>query len=1083
MKKLLLVLGVTGGLLAVGAGLFVWLFDFDEALNAQKDEHLPRVEALLGRKVTVGAIKTTFLPVLGATIEDVVVLGRTPDEAPLLKLDRLVFRVDLWTAVKSAGTDVKLEALLLEGLAVNLVREADGSLSYDDVLKRLAEGPPPEEAPKPLDPEARKFIENLQLQRIALVDGRFDLVDKATGGAPATTQIKKLNVELNDVVLSSPFDLRVRAAVFADAENFDLTVRVGPVPIGKPDAVLPIHKVKIEAKSIDLARIIPYLGEGFPLHLDSAAFSANLTIDDPTGAKGPIAVAGSLGLTKLALVGGEAFDIEAKPNLTFDPAAGALDLTGFSLDFAGMTVTASGKVDGLKTARPAFHGLKVATTGIDLGRLQTLLPPLAAALPKGMKLAGPLVFDVNATGDASAQTIAAVVDLDGARIFVPGALDKPAGTALHVRLDADTTPQAVTLKGMNLAVGGLNLTLTGSVSGLDTKPSFDLRGDTGSFPLGGLMRLLPAVNQAVPADVQIAGNLQLSALIEGDGQYLDAKVKVAISGADLEVPGVTVRGSGRIDASAVGNPSKSLVAKVDADLDGLEVKAGADFHKPAGTALSLHLDATSAGAATTVRSLTARIGPLDLQASGSANAGNLDLRMTIQRFAVAGLTGLVPALKDGPLARATLGASVALKGNPSRPTTVEAQLDDFYFGVGRSSLAGKASVKNLDAPIVRFTFNSPHFDLDEVFPPAPGPAPPEPEGGGGPLPPIVQRIDAQGALRIADGKAVDIPFTDFVGELTMKSGVLRFSSLQFKAYDGTFSAAPTTVDLSGAKPAFDLNVKMDRVDANKLLTEQANQPNVLKGRMSTELQVKGKGEVWEELAPTLSGALGLALAEGELPGLNLESDLLGGVAKKIPQLKLPKAGGTALKALAARFEIRNGRLELKEPLKTNTGSGPLTLDGAIGLDTSLHLTGTMELQPETLRRLSGGKVNPDKPIPVSLTIGGTLADPKVSGVDAEKLAVILVAAALGGLAGDQIEAAKKAAEEARRRAEAEARKLTDMARRKADEVKRKAQQAKTQALAAANKAKNDAQRKAKAAADKAKKDAAARAKKKLKGLF
>ncbi|MCB9535924.1 MAG: DUF748 domain-containing protein [Myxococcales bacterium] len=1085
MKKVLVILGIAVGVLALAVGIFVAVFDLDEVINQQKDQHLPRVEAMLGRKVQIGQIQTTILPVLGAEIADVVVMGRTPDEPPLLKLDRVVVKVDLWTAIKSAGTDVQLDALLLEGLAVHLVREADGSLSYEDVLKRLSEGPPPEEAPQPLDAETRRFIEGLKLERVALVDGRFELVDKATGGAPATTHIEKLNVELNDVVLASPFEVRVRAAIFAQQENFDLTVKVGPVPIGQPDAEVPIHHVALKADGVDLAKVVPYLGPDFPVQVDSATFSADLTVEDPLAAKGRIAVAGSLGLKTVAL-GGEPFDLEATPNLTFDPKAGLLDLTGFGVDLSGMKVTASGKVHDLNTARPRFEGLKVATTGLDLGRLQAMLPPFAAALPKGAKLGGPLVFTVDATGDAEKQVVQARFDLDGARIFLPDALDKPAGTALHLSLDATTTPKRVDLKGLSLAVGGLNLTLAGAIAGLDATPTFDLKGDTGQFPLGGLMRLLPAVKAGVPADVQIAGNLQVGMHLKGSAKDLDAQVQIGISGADLAVPGVTVRGSGRIAASAQGDPASNLATKVDMGLDGLEVKAGPDFHKPAGTPFSVNLDATTAGANTTVRTLNVQIGPLAVKGSGSANGGVLNVNVDIPRFAVAGLTSIVPALKDGPLARATLGMKLAFKGDPGRPASVEAKMDDFYFAVGQSSLAGQLTVKNLDAPNVRFEFTSPHFELEEVVPPSDAPAAKD-EGGGGPLPPIVQRIDAAGGLRIAKGKAVDIPFTDFVGTLTMQNGVVRFSKLQFRAYDGTFSAAPTEVNLSGPEPAFDLNVKMEKVDANALLTDQADMPNTLTGRMNTDFQLKGRGDVWEKLAPTLTGALGLALENGKLASLNLEGDILGAIADKVPGLKANSAGGTALRDLAARFTVQNGKLTLKQPITTQTGSGPLELDGAIGLDSSLHLTGTLTLSPDTIRRLSGGRAKVDAPVPVSVRIGGTLTDPKVSGVEGEKLALLLAAGAVGMLAGEQIEDAKKAAEAAKARALAEAKKAEAQARAAAARAEREARMAAGRAKAEAEKAKKEAEAKARAAAEKAKKEAkdkaAKEAKKQLKGLF
>jgi len=96
MGKVLKVLIALAALALAGAGAFVAFFDFDGAINAQKDKYLPEVEKMLGRKVAVGPVKTTFLPVLGAEVKDIVVQG--PASAPadaLLKLGDVVFQVDL----------------------------------------------------------------------------------------------------------------------------------------------------------------------------------------------------------------------------------------------------------------------------------------------------------------------------------------------------------------------------------------------------------------------------------------------------------------------------------------------------------------------------------------------------------------------------------------------------------------------------------------------------------------------------------------------------------------------------------------------------------------------------------------------------------------------------------------------------------------------------------------------------------------------------------------------------------------------------------------------------------------------------
>ncbi|MCA9541208.1 MAG: DUF748 domain-containing protein, partial [Myxococcales bacterium] len=503
-RKILITLGVLLAVLVVFIVIFAAVFDLDETINARKAEMLPQLEQRLGRGIEIGEVRTTLLPVLGAEIRDVVIKGRTPDEPPLLRIARVRFAVGLWTAIKSLGKEVRLDALIIDGLTLELIREADGRLSYEDVLARLSEGPPPDEAPKPLDPEVRRIIQNAELRRVALENSRLRLIDKATGGAPAETFINDLLIEVDDVKLSQPFEVHVAASVFADRPNFDLRVALGPVPIGQENAAVPIDKVALQAEGIDLSRLTPYLGPGAPASIHSATFGANLTVDDPLGSRGGIAVKGELHVGNLALgtpKPGQAFTLDVAPNLVIDPVEGVIDLTGFRLALDKMTLTADGRIEGLLAGRPTFKGVMLKTADFDFTRLFALLPDARAALPPGMELGGPFALDVKAEGDPDAQDIQLAVDLDGARLLVPEALDKPAGAALHANLDAHLTRDSVDLKDLALALGPLALNARGTVRNF-AQPVFNVKGGTGDTPIDGLARLLPAVRAAVPADVQ-----------------------------------------------------------------------------------------------------------------------------------------------------------------------------------------------------------------------------------------------------------------------------------------------------------------------------------------------------------------------------------------------------------------------------------------------------------------------------------------------------------------------------------------------------------------------------------------------------
>lgn len=1062
IRKLLKFIGILLALLVVAIIVVLLVVDFDAVLNDQLKAEKPRIESALGRKIELGPVKATLFP-LGAEVTEIRVLGRTPEEAPLMTLKRAHFKVDLWRALISAGTDTRLDELVIDGLVLNLVREKDGTLSYEDVVKRLAEGAPPEEAPKPLDAEQKRRLQNLVLDRVALVNAEIHLEDR-TPATPAKTFIKQLSVELLDVALVSPFEVQLKAAVIAENPNLDVRMRLGPLPIGEPGAQAPLHWLTVKATDIDLGALVPYLGGALPVAIGSARFSADLRLDDPQARTGAMKLSGTMSVADLA-VGeplGQPFALALAPNVSFSPGAGVFDLTGFSLALDDMKLTADGKLAGIGI-KPHFDGLKIRSENMDFDRIFALLPQALKSLPPGAKLGGPFSIQLTASGTPEAQAIEGALDFDGATIQVPGALSKPKGARLHLKTKADLAPDSLVLHRFALGLGPLSLDLVGSIKNFK-QPIVNLKGDTGRFEIGSLLRFIPSVRAAVPDDVQLGGQAQVSVQIAGTAQQVKGDVKLGIYGADLAVPGATLQGTGEVVATVQGAPAGALALTLDTDLAGMAIEAGEAFKKPAGTPFAIHAAADRAPGSTTIKTFSLDLGPLHVTGSATLGAA-MAVEATIQKFSVEQLAALLPALKGSPYSKATLGLKLAGRGDPKVPASVEAKIENLEFALGKNQLAGRAEVQNLDAPRVRFDFTSPWLDLDALLPA--GGEEEKPAAGPPQIPDIVKRIDGEGSLQVAQGIFGGIPFTDFVGQLSLKNGKLRFSKLDFKAYEGTFTGADTHADLGAAKPAFGVKMSLKNVNAAGLLAEQAGlKKKNITGRLSTELDITGQGLVWEQIAPSLAGQFGLSLLNGKIENLDTETAILAPVALLLPLIQKDKiVKGQAFKSLAGTFEIKQGMLRLKSPMAIVDDKATFKLDGGIGLDQRLALTGTVELTPALIALASGGRIVTKRPLPVALKLGGTLSDPEITGIEVRALATELAKAA--GLKG--LDEARKVVEE------------------KVEEVKavveEKVDDAKKQAEAAAEAAKAEAKKRADEAKKKAEEEAKKKAKGALKGLF
>ncbi|MCA9542889.1 MAG: AsmA family protein [Myxococcales bacterium] len=1071
MRKALKVLAILLVVFVAALGIFLAVFDLDETINTQKDEYLPELEKALGRKVDVGAIKTTLMPVLGAEIRDVKIAGAGTDGPPV-QIKALRFGVGLWDAIKSAGSTVALRELVVDGLVIDVTRHEDGSLNIDDILKRLAEGPPPEEAPKPLSPEAKQFLQNLTLKRVAIENAAIRFRDEATGGEPALIEIGDLLVEIKDAALVSPIEVTVSAALFGASKNLEVRTRLGPLPIGE-DKPLAIEHITVKLDGLDVAPVVPYLGEALPIGLKSAQITGGLKVTDPLHVGQGRALETDLSVAGLAFEGGKPFAFGLKGAVATPRQSGRVEVSGLAVQIDAMKLNVKGNLTGLTTGRMNVEGFKISSEGLHFGELMARLPPLAKALPPGAKLDGPFTLSGELDGDAEEQRIAANVDLGPTLLRIPGAIAKPAGTPLGLQIDVTRLNNSLEIRKGDLNIGPMALTSKGKVLGLDKTPRVDIQAGTGRFSIDGLVRLLPAVSEAVPPDVKVAGQAEITVRAKGDASAFDAAVDVQLTGADLRAPGATLVGSGGLRATAKQGPAGGLAASLSADLSGLTVKAGDAVDKAAGVPTKIDVQLAKSGDRLQFGSFEVILGPLHLTGRGgmAQDGSNADVSLKLADFELAALAKILPGAIEGPMAQAKVGVDAGIKGNLAKPETVSVDVSSLRFALGRSQLSGTASVKNGPAPVIRFDLNAPQLHLDEIAPPGPEEAPAE-EGGPVEIPEIAKVIDARGRIRIGRGSARGYEFNDFDGQITLQNGRLSFQKMDFRAFDGTFSAARTVADLRPAVPQLKLRVDLRQVNAALLLTQLADMGDALQGRLTTTVNVDAAGLDWPTMSKSLSGALNMQIIQGRLKGASLEQALFDPVQARLPLLKGQRAKDLGLESLAGSFEVKDGQMRLKEPMSLMTPQGPMTLNGAIGLDQSLDLVGTVQVAPALVARISGGKINPAGPIPVGLKLAGTLTDPKFGGVEVDKLATALLTAA----AGSQVAAAKAEAERLAAEAKARAQAEVDQAKARAQA---EADKAKARAQAEADKAKA----RAKAEADKAKKKASDKAKKALKGLF
>lgn len=1018
----------------VALPVIAWAFDLGGLVRQQVLALKPGWEAEIGRPLQIGTVSLRVFPTLAVAIHDVVVQAEPARAAaggasaePLFRLGSVEVRVAMWPLLASLGKRVQVSGIDIAAPAVSVVKFTDGRLSYQDIVERTAS---PDKPPaKPMSPETLEYLAGVRLARAAITSASLhftDLGPTTSGAPPAQFSIDQLDLVAEDARLGAAFPLTLDAAVLSAQRNLHLEVTVAPVPrdlvLGPPLSL--VERVVLKLLPLEVEPLLRFVPPPAGLGLAKALLEANLALEMPASAARKIRLNGSLGARQLVLQAasahgappalGQPIDVSLVTDLTADPVAGDVTAPTLSLSLGLMSV--GGKVD-LRAAfdKPRLNALDLKSSGVTFERIAALLPP--GTLPRGAQLSGPIELSAAASGSPESAEVNARLDVSGASILLPGALRKPAGTALFTEFKGRVQPAVIDVDRLALVLGALSVAVHGTV-----KPAgdFDLQLDSIRAQIDPLVRLLPEVERDIPAGTTVAGDLAIGGHVKRTGKLLDGNVRVELAGAAVKTSALEL-GGGALLSAVMRAAGSSDTIDASLDLGPARVRVPGSLDKAAGVPMRIVLGADRAGERLTVRQASAELPGVDLQAAGVSDgaAHRLDLKVSRCDLDLARLAQVAPMLRDRQtlpawLADARIHLVAAVQGDPAKLGTLHARMDDFDLTAAGGHVKGFAEVLGLDQPrTIAFSFAGSGLDFDRILGTHPAsdaaPAPKAKGDGSEPVVPrFVKSLVLDGKLSLDRGRIKGVSFANLVGDLHMSGGKGEFRALHLDMFGGQVLADGSTVDVNPAPPRFSLHTRLSNIHVGQLVAfESPALGQRFDGHGNFDLSIDGQGLSWAQIAPQLSGQLGLAFLDGKLSVPSVGALALNQVLGKVPGLAAaPVAGGDVpLSNLSTRFHVQDGQLRTTAPLALATHEGALSVAGGIGLDQRLALTGHMDIAPAVIEAASGGRVKMSGPLPVSLKIGGSLTAPQVEVVELGRTAAVVASSLLAGQAGQALQGA------------------------------------------------------------------------------
>ncbi len=352
--------------------------------------------------------------------------------------------------------------------------------------------------------------------------------------------------------------------------------------------------------------------------------------------------------------------------------------------------------------------------------------------------------------------------------------------------------------------------------------------------------------------------------------------------------------------------------------------------------------------------------------TGSLQVANFSPRTLLTRFG----QDVPPTADPAVLSRATLSADVSLGAGQAELDSLRMRLDD-------TNLTGRVGITDFADPRYTFDLDLDRIDLDRYMPPASeAPSAPDQEDQGFET---MELADLNLAGRVGAGelRVSGLSLAGFSTRAELAEGIGRVEPLQATLYGGTFRGG-VDLDIRAGGPFVSLRGSADGIDMEGLLTALSHEPARTSGTGTLDLQLTGNGDNLDEVISTATGSIRFALQDGALQGFNLDHAICD-VYNQIGGYPQPSPAGvdaTRYSMVRGTAQVRDGIAQTDDLLGTMSaievsGTGRVDLV-SFGLDLELDAEMTASIPIPGCETLDG---HVGRSIP--LVVGGTAAEPSI----------------------------------------------------------------------------------------------------------
>jgi uncharacterized protein involved in outer membrane biogenesis len=540
--------------------------------------------------------------------------------------------------------------------------------------------------------------------------------------------------------------------------------------------------------------------------------------------------------------------------------------------------------------------------------------------------------------------------------------------ALNYDVADDLTSDVIQIHKGDLKLGATPISLAGTVNTKPNPSQIDLKLTASNASIAEMARLASAFGVAFGKDVDVKG--QISADIQARGAMDKPALNGQVNARNLDISGKEIPQPVKVNDITLALTPETVRSNEFAATTG-STTVNVSFAVAQYTAPNSSISAT-------LRAPNARIGELINIAKaagvsavdGMSGDGTLTLDVKAQ-----GPTKNMSALNfdgTGKISNATLKMPsltkpLQIKNSDIRFSQNSASLQNIAIALGQTNAGGTVTLKNFEAPQVQFALNADKVnvaELQQTFAATPAqPAKrtanfwrliPEANAQTKAEPSMLTKMTGGGTVTIGVIQYDDLLLNNVHSNVSLDHGLIKMNPVTADLYNGKENGS-ITIDMRPAQPVYTVNLKTDKVDANKLISSVSDVKQTIYGMLASNVNASFSSSSSANIARTLNGTMAINLTNGKLMNLDLLHELAS-VGKFMGNSFGAAKGFTDLVQLTGNFDVKNGLAQTNN-LKAVIDGGTLAAAGLINLaDQSLNLHLTAVLNKALSSQVGGTQV-------------------------------------------------------------------------------------------------------------------------------